>query len=215
MTYTTILNRLQSANEGGAAFNGAKVLETIEFIRELIRKETAAETGESKRYNAAKKILSDKRMKNRPILQKAVIRDGFQTFTNSYVLFMLSDHIPGLLMHDAENDARYPVVSRLVELGRASVCSVSFNAGELKSIIASQGNADIMELFTIGGLACYVDPEMIAAAITIMNYRNDDEITIRYSAPASGGQIMSPLVMERGESLGLVLPMHKPEKDSE
>jgi hypothetical protein len=90
-----------------------KLLKIIEYLEIESRKEAAKSAGDSKPLKYASALLK-KSNKSRPILQKAIIRDGLQSFTDSYILFTLKNHITGLDMHDEIDYERYPKFDRLI-----------------------------------------------------------------------------------------------------
>ena len=71
---------------------------------EAIKLENVAETTSKTRYNKALRVL--RRNKTRNILQYTVERNNKQYFTDSYVLFELTNKIPELPIIERESD--YP-----------------------------------------------------------------------------------------------------------
>jgi hypothetical protein len=95
------------------SFHLIELLKIVEYLETETRKEAAKTAGDSKPLKYASIVLKNKSNKCRPILQKAIIRDGLQVFTDSFIAFKLQNHIEGLEMHDQKDFENYPKLDKL------------------------------------------------------------------------------------------------------
>jgi len=146
----------------------------------------------------ANKILNDKMTKSRPILSKAVIKNNFQDFTNSYILAHLSeDHmIEGLKHHDV-NDyqySAYPSFDTIINTHSSNIKMVA-TVNLLEAKIKKQ-KKELVKFASWDDEKGF-DPELIIQALTLLEYKNGENVQIELTRDSG--------FIKKSESLVLVM----------
>lgn len=161
----------------------ATVYNVLEWLKDEIRKDIAKDNKDTNRLKYAMKVLKNKANKIRPILQKAIIRDNKQVFTDSYILFRMNKHISGLLLHNEKDFERYPNIDNIIDLAKNNnKNSKSFMVQELNERIAVMKKDDIfIDLHLFDDNYIRFDKDKLSQAINVLGFRNKDTMTIYYS----------------------------------
>ena len=188
MTKATIYERLANAVEEmrkhtpgvkGCGFD----IEFDKLIRDL-QFEVAKEARGSKpasQVSAVKRFFKHSFIKDRTILQKAVIRDGRQIMVNGAVLVSLVDHIDGIPQHvpGSETDLAFPAVDRIMSLPDNVSTSKHFTVADI--LEASALKEDRFEVET--GVTCSTND--IKNAVQILAMRNDEVVDVYFPKPVN------------------------------
>lgn len=186
MTKEKTLERLTNAVEAlrchtpsvkGRGFD----IEFGKLIRDL-QFDVAKEARGSKpasQIQAVKRLFKHSFIKNRPILQKAVIRDGWQVMVNGAVLVSLVDHIEGIPQHEpgSDDDKAFPNVEKIKSLPDNEKASKLFTVADI--LEASALKQDKFEVEQ--GLSCVTND--IKNAVQILAMGNDEVVDIYFSRP--------------------------------
>ena len=161
----------------------ATVYNVLEWLKDEIRKDIAKDNKDTNRLKYAMKVLKNKASKSRPILQKAVIRDNKQVFTDSYILFRMNKHISGLLLHDEKDFSRFPNIDNIIDLAKNNnENSKSFMVQELNERIAVMKKDDIfIDLHLFDDNYIRFDKDKLSQAINVLGFKNKDTMTVYYS----------------------------------
>jgi hypothetical protein len=188
MTKATIYERLSNAVEElrkhtpgvkGCGFD----IEFDKLIRDLqfdVAKEARGKKPASQ-VAAVKRFFKHSFIKNRPILQKAVIRDGRQVMINGAVLISLVDHIDGIPQHEpgSESDLSFPAVDRIMSLPDSVTTSKHFTVADI--LEASALKQDRFEVED--GVSCLTND--IMNAVQILAMKNDEAVDVYFSKPVN------------------------------
>lgn len=178
-------------------------IELIEKIKNDIRLETASESNDKQRYQAAVKILNDKRMKTRPILQKCVIRNGLQQFTNSYILVQLKKPIPGLEQHDETETEKYPIFDKLIYGSKSNnTFSETKKAIELKTLIKTSNKKAPLCVIENASFKIHIESDLLKIALDLLQFKNNDDVVMFYKE-----SYISPIYIENESGIALIIPM--------
>lgn len=159
------------------------VYNVLEWLKDEIRKDIAKENKDTNRLKYATKVLKNKANKSRPILQKAVLKDDKQVFTDGYILFRMNKHISGLLLHDENDFERYPNIENIKELAKNNnKNSKSFMVQELKQQLATMKKSDeFIDLHLFDDNYIRFDKDKLSQAINVLGFKNKDTMTIYYN----------------------------------
>lgn len=175
-------------------------------LEELTRKESAKESGggELLRYNTAKKILKGFTNKSRPILQKSIIRDNKQIFTDSYQLYVLKNHIIGLEAHDSETIKNYPTIDRIIPETHKTL---DLNIKELKKDMSVLSKNEMLHIKN-EDLHASLDPNMIKNVIKILQLKNNDTLKLGYVENINSYQepYLRPFKIELNDDVVIIMP---------
>jgi len=128
-------------------------------------------------------ILNDKATKSRPIFSKAVNRNGFQDFTNGYILAHLSEEhsIEGLKHHEIDDHqyTAYPSFEQIINVHTLGVKTTA-NVNILESKIAKKEKRLIK--FDYWNDSKGFDPELVIQALTLLDYKSGETVQIELSS---------------------------------
>jgi|LGOV01.1.fsa_nt_gb hypothetical protein len=210
MKNTILLQKLYASQK-----NGIHLLELIEQIKEEMKIESLPEATTKKQYNAIKKFLNQKVLERRPILQLTHIENGYQVFTDSYMLFRFyNDEIIKQLPHttDENNNGKcgnYPQTEKLCGIFKEGVKSDVFTVADLKRIIKTVEKNDYKKKpFNIEltkETKTRLDGVKLEKLFSIMNMKNDSKFTFLYYPTL--GHTIRPIGIMHQDKEALILPM--------
>jgi len=175
--------------------------EVMVILADMSAMENAKEAKQGSRLRASLQVL--KTSKKRPILSKAVIIDGKQVFTNSYVAFQIEDKIAGLPTH--ETNEKFPDVLRFFEKGSNEA---RFNVGEVKADIGRIGKEKNIDLALKPNEYVRLDKKYLMQVIQILGFKNNEVITFRYNKDDLDSKyIRKTLFVERNNDKAIILPI--------
>ena len=176
------------------------ILEKLEnLVIENIKLDKVVETTSKTRYNTANKVL--KRHKGiRPVLEKVIIENGIQIFTDSYILFRLKNIIPELPEH--KDISIYPKTDYIFNNARSYNSSIKYTCKDLKQLAKID---KIVEFKTNDGFKITVDSKLLLEVLIILDYKNKDIVEIFYS----NYSIYKPLYFINNGDEGILLPLRK------
>lgn len=173
------------------------------YVKEELLKEKVSETSSVSVYNTIKKILK-KANKIRPILANVLYKDECMYFTDSYSLFALknNDIIMDLPSESKEN---YPRVDNIINNTLIQVNDhVEYNCEDLKRQLKVCGK----DCFIINkeDINIYIDSQRLKDAITILKFKNKDNIVISFNE----NQSLKPIMIQNNNgSIALIMPLKK------
>lgn len=178
------------------------------YVKEELLKEKVSETSSLNVYNTIKKILK-KASKIRPILGNVLYKNECMYFTDSYSLFALknNDIITDLPSESKEN---YPHVDNIINDTLMQINNqVEYNCEDLKKQL-KVCSKDCF-IINIKDINIYIDSQRLKDAITILKFKNKDNIVINFNE----NQRLKPIVIQNDNgSIALIMPLNKPEKEN-
>lgn len=172
----------------------------IEYIDTLIKHEEEQERVKLNKnnrslngYNAAMKVLKNKHIKNRPVLQTAhQYADGKITFTDSIQAYLLNDNRYNLPLGDGVN---YPDMTPIFET------RFMYESVELPSVTDLKVAIKKKENLFVG--KALVDPNLLLNAYAILG----DNLTGYY-----GSKLRPIKLVNKNNEIGMVLPLKQTEE---
>ena len=185
-----------------------------DMLIEAIKLENVAETTSKTRYNKALRVL--RRNKTRNILQYTVERNNKQYFTDSYVLFELTNKIPELPIIERESD--YPNVYSILESAENNSNGVvEYNCKELKQMIKLADEYVVLDLDET--YKAVVNKVFLLDVLTILNYKNSESVIMNYNTTNVSSDtyncIMQPLLFKREQDVAILMPIRVGDKIAE
>lgn len=176
------------------------------MLVEAIKLENVTETTSKTRYNKALRVL--RRNKTRNILQYTVERNNKQYFTDSYVLFELTNKIPELPIIERESD--YPNVSSILESAENNSNGVvEYNCKELKQMIKLADEYVVLDLDET--YKAVVNKKFLLDVLTILNYKNNESVIINYDTTKASSNtyncIIQPILFKREQDKAILMPI--------
>ena len=192
----------------------AKLLLLEDMLIEAIKLEKVTETTSKSRYKHALRVL--KRHKSRNSLQYTVERDNKQYFTDSYVLFELTNKIPELPIIEKESD--YPNVHSILESAENNANgAVEYNCKELKQMIKLADEYVVLDLDET--YKAVVNKVFLLDVLTILNYKNSESVIMNYNTTNASSDtyncIMQPLLFKREQDVAILMPIRVSDKIAE
>lgn len=178
-------------------FNKLEQLENM--LIESIKLDKVVETTSKTRYKEALKILKKSKDK-RPILAKSIIKDGFQIFTDSYVLFKLLDIIPEL--PELDNINSYPKTETFFENGKGNTVLIQISCKELKQMIKIN---KVIDLKVNDDMIIKVDSKLLLSVLVILDYSNNDIVDIHCSSI----NVHRPIYFNNNGNEAVLLPLRQ------
>lgn len=177
-----------------------------DMLIEAIKLENVAETTSKTRYNKALRVL--RRNKTRNILQYTVERNNKQYFTDSYVLFELTNKIPELPIIERESD--YPNVYSILESAENNSNGVvEYNCKELKQMIKLADEYVVLDLDET--YKAVVDKVFLLDVLTILNYKNNESVIMNYNTTTASSKtyncIIQPILFKREQDKAILMPI--------
>lgn len=182
--------------------------EVMKDLEDMASLEAAKEYGQGSQLSGAKAVLKEKFCKSRPILQKGVIIDGKQVFTDAYCAFVLKNHIVGLPMHDPGVLQYYPNVLRFFH---EWTHTYNVRVGMLKEQIGRLGKEIALELDLQDGHKVALDKKKIVNIIKVLGLKNNETINMGYKDIEESGYTNKAIIFW-GRSLedkALLLPLRR------
>ena len=184
-------------------FNILELNNIMELLEIETRKEAAKIAGDSKPLKYASIVL--KTQKTRPILQKAIIRDNLQCFTDSFILFELKKHITGLEVHTDENMIKnYPSFERL-HPETNFIIKMSLN--DLINDISVLKDDESILLKNDIDFKIKLKVKYIKIMYNVMQFKKDDIIEFNINTLNYGDCYVRPLVIKNDIGSCLLLPL--------
>lgn len=175
-------------------------LEQLEkMLIDSIKLDKVAETTSKTRYKEALKVLK-KHNGSKPILEKTIIKDGYQIFTDGYVLFRLLDIIPEL--PELEDISLYPKTEDILESGRSNPSTITFNCKELKQMININ---KVVEFKVNDDMIIKVDSKLLLSVLIILNYKNNDMVDIY----CSNINVNKPIYFNNNGNEAILMPLRQ------
>lgn len=176
-----------------------------ETLKEKAINESAKEAGDGSRLKYAKVVLKTQKKSQRQILTKAIIRDSFQVFTDSFIGFRLSNHITGLDTHEIEKNGLYPDLERIIKMSKDNARNeITLNVLDIKqslSTIKNDGHIDI-QIDDISKVR--FQKKYLEVFLNVLGYnKNDDNITLYYKNEISAFYSKE----KNGSGDGIILPI--------
>lgn len=179
----------------------------IEKLKNEVLKEESKETGNYKVSSSIRKILNNKKLKSRPILQKAIKRNGFIEFTDAYTLYRLHKTISGIPYHDEETTQHYPVTDKLIPDFRDKI---TLNVKKVKESLALLKNDQYLKIDLEYETAIHLEKKYIIALINIFNYKNNEDIILLYDKNRClGGCYLKPALFKKNNDLAIIMPIRE------
>ena len=204
MSYEKLYFELKEAYENLSVdcFRG-DILKVVDKLKDLYLLETAKTNNQSKAFKDVMKLLSVETCKRRPILQKAIIKENKQIFTNSYILFILNNHILNIPTHDDENMINgYPQIDNIMP-----ECNneITLNVNELKNDLLIHKKDESYTIITSNKKTLSFDPNNLLYCISILNI--NDTITIQYKERNDSDQITSTMKIKNDNGTCIIVAM--------
>lgn len=173
------------------------------YVKEELLKEKVSETSSVNVYNTIKKILK-KANKIRPILGNVLYKDECMYFTDSYSLFALKNN--DIIMDlPSESEEKYPCVDNIIINSLKQVNNqVEYNCEDLKKQLKVCGKYYF--IINKKDINIYIDPQRLKDAITILKFKNKDNIVISFNEKQSPKPIM---IQNNNGSIALIMPLKK------
>jgi len=177
-----------------------------DMIIKAIKLKNVTETTSKTRYNKALRVL--RRNKTRNILQYTVERNNKQYFTDSYVLFELTNKIPELPIIEKESD--YPNVYSILESAENNSNGVvEYNCKELKQMIKLADQYVVLDLDTT--YKAVVNKDYLLDVLTILNYKNNESVIMNYNTTTASSNtyncIIQPILFKREQDKAILMPI--------
>ena len=207
MNYNELYNEVKSAiNYDTCEVSFYAMIKLLDKLKEKAINESAKEAGDNIRLKHAKNILKTNKKSSRQVLTKAIIRDDYQVFTDSYIGFRLSNHITGLDTHDDQNMINgYPKLENIMKQSYDNAkYEITLNVLDIKNRLATvekDGHIDI-ELNEIEK-ARFSKKNMEAIMYVLGYSKNDDNITLYYKNNISAFYVKE----KNGDGDGIILPI--------
>lgn len=181
-------------------FSKLEKLENI--VIESIKLDKVAETTSKTRYNAANKVL--KRLKgSRPTLEKTVIRDGYQYFTDSYVAFKLKNAIPELPI--IENESIYPNLDSIIDSIKENT-AISFECEWLKKEIKISKDKITLTIPNSDDKIIF-NKNYLLEVLQILDFKNKDIVVMEFNnSKIKNNNLVAPVKIRNNEDLAIIIP---------
>ena len=196
--------------------NGIKLLELIEQIKEEIKIEELPDITPKKQYTAAKKFLNQKNLERRPLLKLTHLENGYQVFTDSYMLFRFyNDSIIEQLPHTQDEDHKgkcgtYPQTEKLCGVFTEGTKSKQYNVLKLKQLIKTLEKNNMNEKpfdFEFENGKMRIDGIKLEKLFAIMNMKNNVDFSFLYFPCGKENYTVRTVGIKQGDKEAIILPM--------
>lgn len=193
--------------------NENKLDELKEMLQQEIMLEGINNTSDKIRQQKIQKHFL-KECKNRPVLQKYIIKDDKQYFTDSYFLVALveEDQIQSLKEYDLKNDGQYPELDYLINNQKKSnriYFELQYNELINQIKLAKVNKKETFDVYVEENRLLVLGIKELEVFLLSMNFKKDDIIKV-YTDTKNNKLELGLNVYKDNGSYGLLLPCRQP-----
>lgn len=196
--------------------NENKISELKEMLQNEIMLEGINTTSDKTRQQKIQKHFL-KECKSREVLQKYIIKDDIQYFTDSYFLVALvkEDQIQSLKEYDPKNDGNYPELDYLINnMKKANRIYFELEYNKLINQIklAKANKKETFDVYVEDNRLLVLDIKELEVFLLSMNYKKDDILKVYTDTKNNKLEVGLNVYKDNG-SYGILLPCRQPKEN--
>lgn len=193
--------------------NDNRISELKEMLQQEIMLEGINNTSDKLRQQKIQKHFL-KECKSRPVLQKYIIKNDIQYFTDSYFLVALveEDQIQSLKECDPENDGQYPELDYLINNAKKSnriYFELEHNELINQIKLAKANKKETFDVYVEDNRLLVLGIKELEVFLLSMNYKKHDTLKVYTDTRNNKLEVALNVYKDNG-SYGLLLPCRQP-----
>lgn len=193
--------------------NENRISELKEMLQHEIMLEGIKNTSDKLRQQKIQKHFL-KECKSRPVLQKYIIKNDIQYFTDSYFLVALveEDQIQSLKEYNPENDGQYPELDYLINNAKKSnriYFELEYNELINQIKLAKANKKETFDVYVEDNRLLVLGIKELEVFLLSMNYKKNDTLKVYTDTRYNKLEVGLNVYKDNG-SYGLLLPCRQP-----